>query len=390
MARLVVISALPAVRQGDGRVVLTRKFIEGMTSYAEAWDDRVIAVMNEVPEPTQNLDNVAVDPAALPFGVEVLPFELTAVAARVAGAGVVLGGCHHRLHGFTAKCRKMGVPCVHNAEYSVRTRLQIVFCSGEGRLRQLRRAGWLLKEEYFHERNELRGAVGLQANGTPTYEAYRDFTPYPLLYFDNRVSIAEMATDEQLAKANAVRREGRPLRLAFSGRLHTMKGVGELVEVAAALRRRGADFQLEIFGSGPEESALRRDIERHGLSRHVRLCGVLDFHSQLLPHMRDRVDLFVCCHLQGDPSCTYLETAAAGVPIAGYANEAFAGLLRQAPIGWSVPLRRADELAALIARLDRIRGEIAQYAEQALRFARQHSFELTFERRIQHLRSLSR
>jgi len=56
----------------------------------------------------------------------------------------------------------------------------------------------------------------------------------------------------------------------------------------------------------------------------------------------------------------------------------------------AVPLRRADELAALIARLDRTRGEIAQYAEQALRFARQHSFELTFERRIQHLRSLSR
>jgi len=45
MAKLVVISALPAVRQGDGRVVLTRKFIEGMTSYAEAWDDRVIAVI---------------------------------------------------------------------------------------------------------------------------------------------------------------------------------------------------------------------------------------------------------------------------------------------------------------------------------------------------------
>src|SRR5882762_9969197 len=133
MGRLVVIPALPAVRQADGRVVLTRKFIEGMTSYAEAWDDRVIAVMDEIREPTENLDNVAVDPAALPFGVEVLPFEPSAVAARVARAGVVLGGCHYRLHGFTAKCREMGVPCVHNTEYSLRTRLQIVFCSGEGR-----------------------------------------------------------------------------------------------------------------------------------------------------------------------------------------------------------------------------------------------------------------
>lgn len=57
---------------------------------------------------------------------------------------------------------------------------------------------------------------------------------------------------------------------------------------------------------------------------------------------------------------------------------------------WSAPLGAADALAGLIAQLSRNRGEIAQYARQALRFAREHSFERTFARRVEHLRSLSR
>jgi glycosyltransferase involved in cell wall biosynthesis len=169
-----------------------------------------------------------------------------------------------------------------------------------------------------------------------------------------------------------------------------MKGVADLVGVADGLRRRGVRFELEIFGSGPQEPALRRAIERLDLSAHVRLRGVADFHRELLPHMRERVDLFVCCHVQGDPACTYVETAAAGVPIAAYANEAFAGLLRQAPIGWSVPLGRAEALAELIARLERDRAQLAARAREALQFAREHSFERTFARRIDHLQSLAR
>lgn len=33
------------------------------------------------------------------------------------------------------------------------------------------------------------------------------------------------------------------------------------------------------------------------------------------------------CHRQGDPSCTYLETYACGMPIVGYNNQAHQGIL---------------------------------------------------------------
>jgi glycosyltransferase involved in cell wall biosynthesis len=101
--------------------------------------------------------------------------------------------------------------------------------------------------------------------------------------------------------------------------------------------------------------------------------------------VRDTVDLFVCCHRQGDPSCTYLETLSAGVPIVGYANEAFEGLVRLGKFGWTVPMNDPARLADEIARLDRSRAELGSAARAAIEFARQHSFEATFQRRVDHL-----
>jgi glycosyltransferase involved in cell wall biosynthesis len=159
--------------------------------------------------------------------------------------------------------------------------------------------------------------------------------------------------------------------------------------VAAALQRRGIRFEMSLYGSGALEGALREQIAAEGLEGRVRLEGLLEFHRELMPRLRDTVDLFACCHPQGDPSCTYLETMAAGVPMVGYENESFAGLMRRGPIGWGVPIGQVEAMADVIARLDRDRGELAERAEAALAFAREHTFEATFARRVAHLREVA-
>ncbi len=100
------------------------------------------------------------------------------------------------------------------------------------------------------------------------------------------------------------------------------------MDVAKKLRERKADFHLYICGDGESKPGISKRIRDEQLSGHVTLMGVLDFKSELLPFAKSSVDLFVCCHPQGDPSCTYLETMSCGVPIVGYANEAFEGLVR--------------------------------------------------------------
>jgi hypothetical protein len=145
---------------------------------------------------------------------------------------------------------------------------------------------------------------------------------------------------------------------------------------------------MDIFGDGPLMPSMTEQIRTENLEQHVSLHGVLDFGTELMPYIRDNVDLFVCCHRQGDPSCTYVETFACGVPIAGYANEAFRGLTDDRLLGWATPMNRPDLLADKIVALYRQPQELLAASLNALEFARQHTFEHEFTTRITQIKGL--
>ncbi|MEE4298815.1 MAG: glycosyltransferase, partial [Pseudomonadales bacterium] len=154
------------------------------------------------------------------------------------------------------------------------------------------------------------------------------------------------------------------------------------------LKQRGIAFEFHICGDGSQADFIRQEVQRYGLEGDVVLHGALDFKAELLPLIRNEVDLFVCCHRQGDPSCTYLETMACGVPIVGFLNEAFEGLLELGDFGHGVPIDDVRALADLIVELDHSRNRIAELSRNALAFSREHSFERTFARRIEHMRRI--
>ena len=129
---------------------------------------------------------------------------------------------------------------------------------------------------------------------------------------------------------------------------------------------------------------MREKIEEYDLVDSVRLRGVVDFASELVPFVKSNLDLFISCHRQSDPSCTYLETYACGVPIVGYNNRAYLGILANHDVGWSVAMNDIEGLTDLIARLNIQRNEIKIKAINAATFAREHTFEATFQRRISH------
>jgi hypothetical protein len=72
----------------------------------------------------------------------------------------------------------------------------------------------------------------------------------------------------------------------------------------------------------------------------------------------------------------------------GYDNEAWQGLVRQSGCGWATPMRRPEQLAKMIATLSD--DEIDKESLAAIRFATDHTFEIEFARRMEHLRSLAR
>ena len=74
-----------------------------------------------------------------------------------------------------------------------------------------------------------------------------------------------------------------------------------------------------------------------------------------------------------------------GVPIVGYDNEAFRGVVAKSGCGWPMPIGQSGALADAIAKLDSNRSALADAALQGLTFGRSTVFEATFKARVQHL-----
>ena len=381
---LILLPALKGQRGPRGGLVLTQKYLDGAAEFARFWPGRVTSLIELNNERTSDMDHVEVLPGEGGTALEERPTKRSALAERLGKASVVLAFLSPFEAGVANLCKKTGVPLVFTSEYSPNTECQIIDADVRNSILRARRKLWIRKAERIR-RSMLHKAVGIQCSGTPTYELYRDLTPEALLFFDNRVRGPEVISQAALAKKSAAIEAGGPLRLVFGGRLIAMKGVLDLPLVARELSRLGVDYTLDIFGSGPLENELSNQIRASGLQDRVALRGVLDFQTGWIPQLRDGTDLFVCCHPQGDPSSTYPEVMSCGVPIAGYGNEAFLGIVKHSGAGWSVPTGDAAALAQVLQRLDRSRSELSSAAERARAFADAHVFEKTFARRTEHL-----
>lgn len=382
---LAILATVACKPKGPGRFELTRKFIEGVQRYARAWDGRVVAYFLASADDLSDLDRMTVSTSEIDFEIGISPFDET-LYGEIAGRGVVLGN-HFRLYDLARRCDELGVASVYNPEYTLRTRLQFIRASRPNPLRQLRGAVWELAEEARWTR-QIRSAHGLQCNGLPSYLAYAPLNRSPLLYFDGRVTAADLVSAEEVVAQNQRRAGHEPLHLVFSGRLIPAKGADHLLDVAVALRELGVPFRMTICGDGTLKAEMEGRILGAGLGDVVTLAGVLDFSRELVPFLKREADLFVCCHRQGDPSCSYLEALACGVPIVGYANEALARMVEMARAGASSPLDRPRELARRIAEIERDRAQLCAWAECAREFAAQHTMERTFDARIEHLRTV--
>ncbi len=385
---LAVLTPLPIRVTPSGGVIITKKFVNGMKEYSNYWDGPISAFMEPTDVPTTNLDEYEVDPEQLPFKLEVVTYSDPKLRSLLAGHRLVLASVDYRQTHLAELCRSIGVPCVYVSEFALKTRIQANLASNVNPIIKLRRCWW----EYNQERKNRKAiakAAGIQCNGTPTFEAYRVISPSPLLFFDNRMDEDLIITDDELAKRIEELERGGPLRLLFSGRIISMKGADHLPRVADELRRLQVPFEMTIYGGGDLEGRVKAEIDRRQLGDLVKMRGTIDFKSELVPYTRRHVDLFVCCHRTGDPAGTYLDVMLCGVPIVGYENEAFSGIVRESGVGWITPMNRPEKVAEAIAGLNRDRSAISDASRRALEFGRRHTFAETFKVRIEHMKSCS-
>jgi colanic acid/amylovoran biosynthesis glycosyltransferase len=386
---LILLPVLKAHKATSGRLIVTQKYLNGATEYAKSWPGPVTSLFDVSSSASTDLDHVEFAGDVGGHIIEIRPRDSEVLARRLQSASLVVGFLSPFEVATTELCNFIGVPVIHVSEYTLRTEWQIIDASGANTILKLRRKLWAWKAERL--RRYLIGiSAGLQCNGVPTYRTYREMCSDALLFFDNRVKQSDIITSERLARKADEIRVGKPLRLVFGGRFVPMKGVLQLPEVARHLRQAGVPFELSIYGAGPEESKLRGAISRYALEDQVSIFPPIDFDEGWIPFLKQAADLFVCCHMQGDPSSTYSEVMACGVPVAGYDNEALKGIVELSGSGFLAPMGASKILASVIADLHRDRNLLIKAAQIGRSFSMQHCFEATFSRRVDHFKERSR
>lgn len=150
-------------------------------------------------------------------------------------------------------------------------------------------------------------------------------------------------------------------RLVSIGRLASVKGFDVLLEAFAAARTRAPQWDLEIWGEGPERAGLQQRALELGVADHVRFPGLTTRPFEVLRH----ADLFVLSsHAEGFPNAL-AEAMACGLPVistrfGGAAEE----IVQDGVNGLLVP---AGDVPALAGSLERLMSDPAERARLAAR-----------------------
>ncbi len=382
-----VLPSLKTKRISENQIILTQKFIDGMLEYQNYWHDKINVFIEEDNTINDNLDNTIVDINQLPFKIKIVDFNKIQENREFQDSSIVLATIGYRQNNIAQICKTHQISCIYVTEYSLKTRLQIINSANFNIIALVKKYIGQLVQEKKQEKS-IAQADGVQCNGTPTYETYKNINPNPLLYFDTRVTSDMLISEDELVNRTSQCLANKPLRLLFSGRLVAIKGADHLILVAQELIKLQVKFEMFICGDGDLRESMQKQINQNQLSDFVKMLGVLEFKNELIPFVKKNVDLFICCHRQGDPSCTYLETLSCGVPIVGYDNEAFVGIVKYSQTGWSIRINKPELIARKISELDKNRQIIVDHSSRSLEFARLHTFEKTFSKRINHIKEI--
>lgn len=361
-------------RVEGGVLRVDRKFLTGMQRYVEHIDAPLVTVHPALKSGEDAMDMVEVPCNKLGFEVRVLdetdPAHVAEVREQVERSELVVGADL----GADTVARSLGVPYILVLEYDLRTQMTVTTSQVTNPLRRMVRRVRCAATYYSRLVPAMRGAAALHCNGYPVFNEAARYNEHRVLYLDSRMSSDMVIPLPQLRERLAAR-AGRRVKMLFSGRYDPIKGAADSVHVALECLRRGMDIEMHCYGQGSQFEEMR-SLASQAEAGRICVHDAISY-PELVERSRE-FDIFVCCHIQSDPSCTYLESFGAGLPIAGYANRMWQGLSESSRCGQASPMGDpgavADSIAALLA-------DAAAFDAMSLRareFAMTHAFEREF------------
>jgi len=140
----------------------------------------------------------------------------------------------------------------------------------------------------------------------------------------------------------------KPSVLCF-GRLAPEKNIEELFAAFALLRKNGTEAELEVVGSGPAESKLRRKALSLGIEKDVRFLGTL--RGEPLVRAINAMDAYAIASRSENQSMTVMQSMACGLPVVGVNCGGLPEFIRNGENGYIVEGGDVNALAARLAEL---------------------------------------
>ena len=164
----------------------------------------------------------------------------------------------------------------------------------------------------------------------------------------------------------------RRFDLVFLGRLVSDKGASILLDAMALLARRNLRPSLLVIGAGPEEQALRKQCDGHGLTKQITFAGLQG--GEALVQLLNQCRIMVVPSIWEEPfGIVALEGIACGCAVVA----AQSGGLPEAvgPCGTTFAKGDPGALAAVLETLLPDRARIASYLECAPAHLAKHAPE---------------
>jgi colanic acid/amylovoran biosynthesis glycosyltransferase len=386
---LLLVHNNPVVLDSE-RMQVDRKFHEGMLNFG-AQIRATLTTVNPLAAPGHRI----MDPVVLPL--RDLPYQVLGITlgrrgavtsesaarldAAIAQSRLVVGYGY----GSAAMAKRQGKRYIAALEYDLNTQLIVTRTQAKDPLRAVVAQARCLQGWYGEMVPSMRDAYAVHCNGYPMHAQSAAYNTNRLMYLDSRMARGLVIAEDALrTRLQSLRGEPgkpgplkRPLRLVYSGRYDPMKGALDAVKTAAACHAMGLEVEMDTWGQGELLGAMR---EAAAASQgRIRVHDALAF-AQLV-EQACMADAFVCCHIQGDPSCTYLESMGAGLPIAGYANAMWTAMAKDSKAGVVSASNTPESLAAALVKLVQTPGALEECSHHAQRFATAHAFEIEFARR---------
>ncbi len=163
------------------------------------------------------------------------------------------------------------------------------------------------------------------------------------------VACVPNGVDSSLLEVVPAEPEGPPYFL-FLGRLEAhVKGLDLLLEAFNSLHRRHAEARLVIAGSGPDEAALRQEVQRRGLEGAVEFVGRVA--GQRKADLLGQCLALAMSSRRESWGLTAMEAQACAKPVVGFEVPGVRDAVRQGETGLLVPAYDTEALSQAMARL---------------------------------------